>query len=221
MISKLNLAKTIFVLPCSGRKNPNPSRHKGTAIDKFLPTDLAKELEKQRLHNAIKVQLDGEENTAMAVDRYDGLLYRIARTAIRSLMDKKAHVLILSGGYGLVTATEAISMYNHVFTASMWKDKIVERCLASYAKKVKATTLIAIMSVSTGYAKVMRRTTWPANITKASLITPESAGQKGMMVKGPKAQGQAILQIAKHQSLAKTWRSTDGLAMQIENLMSK
>ncbi|MGV0005442.1 MAG: hypothetical protein ACNYPG_02245, partial [Candidatus Porifericomitaceae bacterium WSBS_2022_MAG_OTU9] len=141
MISKLSLAKTIFVLPCSGRKDNNPTRHKGTAIGEFLPDSLHKELARQRKRNATRVQLGKKENTAMAVDRYDGLLYRIARTAIRSLMDKKAHVLILSGGYGLVTATEAISMYNHKFTASMWKHKIVERCLASYAKKAKATTL--------------------------------------------------------------------------------
>ena len=124
-----------------------------------------------------------------------------------------ATVLILSGGYGIVLATDPIGMYNSKFKTSMWHDRIVERCLTAYAETSGITTVVGVMSASSGYASAFRRTVWPSSLTQVLLVTPERS--TGAMVKSPRAQGQALVEIASSGGLVEGWRSSDGLPMEV------
>jgi len=214
-IPKLRLEQTMFVLPCSERKAPSAGIRRGPSVTRFLPRNLARELMAQRTRNAEKTGID-ESTLEPAIDRYDGTLYQTGRSAIGKLMEKGAHLLIFSGGYVVVLATEPIGMYDSRFRPSMWHDRIVERCLAAYAEEAAVTTVIGIMSGSTGYADVFRRTEWPSILSQVLLVTPERG--TGAMVKAPRAQGEALVAIASSEELVDGWRSTDGLVMEVTTL---
>ena len=70
-------------------------------------------------------------------------------------------------------------------------------------------------SASTNYAAVFRRTGWPDDVD-AFLLSPESV--PGAMVKAPRAQGEALAEIAATGSLGAEWRSSDGLKMEVTRL---
>lgn len=161
-----------------------------------------------------------ESTLARAIDRYDGTLYQVARSAIDELIRKGANVLILSGGYGIVLATEPIGMYDSEFRISMWPKRIVERCLATYAEKVALTKVVGVMSISTGYASVFRSTEWPSHLSQVLLVSPERRTD-GAMLKAPRAQGEALVTIARSGELTKEWRSSDGLAMEVEQVETR
>ncbi|MEZ5560330.1 MAG: hypothetical protein R3E86_17515 [Pseudomonadales bacterium] len=211
-VPQLSLSRTMFVLPCSGQKSRSASTSQGPSLVDFLSRELARELMTQRARNAERACVD-ESTLARAIDRYDGTLYEIARFAIDELIAKGAHVLVLSGGYGVVLATEPIGMYEARFRNSMWPDRVVERCLAEYASKTGITTVVGILSGSTGYAQAFRRTRWPSTLSQVLLVTPQRG--TGAMVKAPRAQGEALVSIAASGKLGERWRSTDDLAMEI------
>ena len=213
-IPLLPLPQTMFVLPCSGDKDKSSSAttsHGGSVTDS-LPQEIARELLRQRARNRETSGID-ESNLTRAIDRYNGPLYQIARRAITKLIREGARVLIVSGGYGVVLPTEPIGDYNSEFKLSMWQD-IVQRCLAAYAEEMPITTVVGVMSQTTDYAKAFRKTEWPSNLSQVLLGTPEPV--PGAMKKAPKAQGEALVEIARSGELVKGWRSSDGLAMQVE-----
>ena len=215
-IPRLSLSQTMFVLPCSGKKSSSVTTPHGSSIIDTLPPDIAQDLSDQRTRNEVKARID-ETTMASAIDRYNGMLYRTARRAMAHLMREGAHVVIMSGGYGIVVATEWIGMYDSEFKHSMWTDRIVERCLTGYTEKVAITTVLGVMSASSGYADVFRRTEWPLKVSQVLLATPECVNN-GAQVKVPRAQGEALVAIAHVGELVKGWRSSDGLAMQVELL---
>lgn len=214
-ILKLALERTMIVLPCSGRKAPSAQIRKGQSITSLIPRDLAGELIAQRAQNVATACID-ESTVEAALNRYDGTLYQIGRSAIADLLRKGAQVLILSGGYGVVLAKEPIGMYDSKYRTSAWRDRIVERCLAAYARQAAVTTVVGIMSGSSAYAVAFRRTEWPTTISRILLVTPER--RLGAMVKAPRAQGEALVAIADSGKLGDGWRSSDGLAMEITNI---
>ena len=213
-IPRLSLSQTMFVLPCSGKKSSSVTTSRGSSIIDNLPPDIAQDLSDQRTRNEAKAKID-ETTTARAIDRYNGMLYRTARPAMAHLMREGAHVVILSGGYGIVVATEWIGMYDSEFKKSMWTDRIVERCLTGYTEKVAITTVLGVMSASSGYADVFRSTEWPLKVSQVLLATPERVND-GAQVKAPRAQGEALKDIAHTGKLVNGWRSSDGLAMEIK-----
>src|SRR6266545_6800810 len=48
-----------------------------------------------------------------------------------------SHIAILSAGYGLVSATEPIGMYNETLKTSWWPHRILERCLLAYCSALR------------------------------------------------------------------------------------
>lgn len=214
-VPKISPSETMIVLPCSGRKSLSASSSQGISIVDHLPSAVAHDLITQRARNAGPACLD-QSTLARAIDRYDGTLYKIARTAIDKLIAEGAHVMVLSGGYGIVLANESIGMYEAKFQGSMWPHGVVERCLAEYASQTGITTAIGILSGTTGYARVFRRTRWPSTLSSALLVTPQRS--TGAMVKAPKAQGELLVSLALEGKIDERWRSSDGLAIEVSQI---
>ena len=204
----------LVVTACSKAKRPagvEALEHR-TILD-ALPGDLARELREARARNATAVGLN-ETRLMPAVDRYSGYLYEQGRGAIRRLLSRQCEVLILSGGYGIVRAEEAIGLYDCRFDPSMWGGRLVERCLRAIASETPAREVIGVLSGSSTYAAAFRGTNWPAG-WRVSLVTPERA--PGAQVRAPRAQGEALRALA-IGGIPSGWTSSDGLGVEVEDL---
>jgi len=179
----------------------------------LLPSDLAHELRDVRARNAAAVGLN-ETRLMPAVDRYSGFLYEQGRAAIRSLLGQQCEVLILSGGYGIVLAEEAIGMYDQRFDPSMWGRHLVERCLRAIACVTPTREVVGVLAGSSTYAAAFRGTDWPAG-RRVTLVTPERS--LGAQVRAPRAQGEALRALAMG-GIPPGWRSSDGLSVEVEDL---
>jgi len=211
-LSALRFADCLFVLACSGTKRRGNARPMGKSVLNALPEPLNKELTDRRRRNAAAAGVD-ESTLLAAIERYDGTLYKSARSAAMALVDRGARVLIISGGYGLVQPNESIGMYEQVFRPAMWPNRLIERCLAGFAEANEVTQVIGVLSATTGYSTVFRRTRWPQRVEDVILASPQSA--PGAMVKAPRAQGEWITAIAENGRLPESWTSSDGLQMEI------
>lgn len=207
-------ADTLLVVPCSGSKRPGSGTRGGTSILDVLPRPLAAELAEHRRRNATTASID-ESTLLPAAERYSGTLYKSAGAAIRRLEARGTRVAIISGGYGLVLAGEPIGMYEQVFRPAMWPNRIIERCLGALAETSQVRTIVGVLSSTTGYATVFRRTRWPTG-TRVLLASPEPA--PGAMVKAPRAQGEWLATIAETGQVPENWTSSDGLHMEIRQL---
>jgi len=80
-------------------------------------------------------------------------------------------VAIISGGYGIVRASEPIGWYDKVLRLADWPAGVLESALISEAHRVRAETVVAFASATTGYAHVLRRTHWRDGGITARLAT--------------------------------------------------
>jgi hypothetical protein len=152
------------------------------------------------------------ERTLMpAYLRYSGELYRHGSASIGRAVAAGQRVLIISGGYGLLLADEPISIYDRRFALSDWPAGLLERCILDYARRVGIQIVIAVMSRTTDYAKLVRRVGWRGSGLTARLLSPVAQGG-GAMVKVPRAQGQAVAVLI-DRGLPKAWRSSDSLSL--------
>lgn len=212
----LQLSKeTLLILPCSGKKRPGTMSVNGKSILTTLDPALASALTAAR--EALREIAAVDEKTRMpAYLRYSGQLYKHGSRAIGNAMAAGYKVLIVSGGYGVVLADEPIGMYEKRFVLSDWPRGILEGCLLHYARRVAVRSVIAVMSSTTDYAKVIRRVPWKSAGISAALVSPVAHGGVAM-VKVPRAQGQAITDLVT-SGLNQGWQSSDSLTLEIENL---
>ena len=216
-MARLSISTTLFVLPCSGAKRsggPRMTAH-GTSVLRSLPCGLAAELRTRRSKNAPQAKLD-ESALLPAGERYTGTLYQAAGDALDVLAGSGADILIISGGYGVARPAEPIGWYDQEFRNTMWPNCLVARCLAAYADAIGATTVIALLSATTQYARVFRSARWPDRVEHVLHFWPEPTA--GAMVKAPRAQGEALKAFSRNQPLHPGWTSSDGLGMQITRL---
>ncbi len=216
-IPDLLISTTLFILPCSGAKQRGgrPDSADGTSVIDSLPRDLAAELRARRSENAQQSKLD-ESALLPAAERYTGTLYRTAGAALDILAKAGAGLLIISGGYGVVSPAEPIGWYDQEFRNSMWPNDVVTRCLAVYADMTGITTVIALLSATTSYARAFRSTCWPDTVECVLHVSPESV--PGAMVKAPRAQGDALKAFSRDHTLHPGWTSSDGVGVQITRL---
>lgn len=106
-------------------------------------------------------------------------------------------------------------MYEQVFRPAMWPNRIIERCLSALAENSGVRTVVGVLSASTGYATVFRRTRWPST-TEVLLASPETS--MGGMVKAPRAQGEWLAAVAASGRFGEAWTSSDGLRMEVSAL---
>lgn len=209
---ELRFVDSMIVVPCSGAKSRGNATPKSKSVVEALPRDLARELSDRRRLNAVSANVD-ESTLLPAAERYDGTFYTAGRSAIRNLADQGARVLMISGGYGLVLANESIGMYEQVFRPAMWPTRLIERCLGGFAEVNGVRQVIGVLSATTGYSTVFRRTRWPRQVDEVVLASPEST--TGAMVKAPRAQGQWLAAFASSGRIPTSWSSSDGLHMEI------
>ena len=212
----LVLSDTLVVIPCSGSKIQGGRLPKLTDASIFdaLPGGLAEELRAGRAKNAASASLD-EPALLPAAERNNGHLYRSAGAALDALVRSSAGVLIMSGGYGIVSAAEPIGWYEQVYRPSNWPDGLVGRCIAGYATAVNATTVVGMFSASTAYAKAFRTVQWPEAVQNVFLLSPQARARDGAQIKAPRALGEALTEISRHQRLSSSWTSSDGLPMEV------
>jgi hypothetical protein len=143
-------------------------------------------------------------------------LYEYCSNELGRAIGAGQHVLIVSGGYGLLLAGEPIGTYERRFALSDWPFGLIEECIIDYARHEGIRSVIAVMSNTTDYAKIIRRVKFRNYGFEAKLVSPVSVGG-GAMVKVPRAQGQAIASLIT-AGLHPTWRSSDSLDLEIRNL---
>ena len=208
---------TLFVFPCSGSKDQQQGlRLQGPSILDQLPPVLRERLADARIQIRARAHID-ETSLIPAWQRYNGSLYQASRDAIESALDRGVHMIIVSGGYGLVLAAEPIGYYEAVFKTSWWPARLLDEVLIEYLRQHKLRALCAIASASTGYARLLRRVNWHlAGLESAVLLTPEET--TGAMVKSPRAQGEALSRLL-HGEIDVDWTSSDGLRLKCSSLI--
>ncbi len=122
--------------------------------------------------------------------RYTGTFYQHANPALADAVTY-GHVLIISGGYGILRAEELIGWYDRQLNLTDWPRGVLESALIAEAHHHNLDTVVAFASATTGYAQLLHRVPWrPAGI-KARLVTV-SGVTAGAMVEVPRRLGQAF-----------------------------
>jgi len=210
-----DLRSTLMIIPCSGAKAEFPNMCvTGPTILATLPSELAKRLIEARRAAARWAGVD-ERTCVPAWQRYDGTLYRAVRGELtKSVAHGDAcHLMIVSGGYGVVLAQEPIGMYEAVFRKARWPDGLLEEVLVAYARVHGLRSVRAFVSMTTEYVKLIKSVDWGlAGIDDAWLLTPEAG--PGAMAKSPRAQGEALAAFLR-ADLNDSWRSSDDLRLEV------
>lgn len=145
--------------------------------------------------------------------RYTGTLYQSARLGFERAQDMCwfQHLLILSGGYGIVRAGDPIGTYNLAMEENNWPPGLLQEVIETYARRHKIRRVLAAVSETTGYARILRKVAWRrAGVSEALLFTPEAS--TGAMVKAPRAIGEALAAMMAG-GLDPSWKSSDRLQM--------
>ncbi len=213
----LDPMRTLMVIPCSGNKVPGGRSTSDVAVADSLPAEVAADLISARAQVAPKARLD-TSTLHPAWLRYAGTFYKAAYDTLLDAAQRGAHVLILSGGYGVVLPTEPIGTYNAALNRRWWPPGLLGRCLVAYAAHHRLTNMVGFLAGHTEYAMVVRAASWHTNgVSQAVLISPTLARRGGAMVVVPRAAGEAFSAFWRGD-LTADWVSTDGLRMHLEEL---
>jgi hypothetical protein len=148
--------------------------------------------------------------------RYSGWLYQSAGSKIQRAVKAGKHILIVSGGYGLLRAEEPIGHYDKKFALRDWPPDLLAKCILDYASNSAIRDVIAVMSASSPYARLMQRVPWKSARLSAKLVCPVNKGGPAQ-VKVPRAQGEAIAELLT-RGLNQNWRSSDNLKLRVSQL---
>jgi hypothetical protein len=182
-----------------------------------LPDSLAARLTDARRTMAIRARVD-EGRVMPAWQRYNGSFYDAACEAIEATVNSGASLQIISGGYGIVLASEAIGTYNARFTLGAWPANLLQHCLASFAQRHGLRNMVAFLSSSSDYAELIRSTAWQAaGMERAFLVSPRFDGVGSAQQRVPRATGEAFSAYWR-RDLHRDWASSSGLALGVEKL---
>jgi len=205
-------ATTLLVLPCSSRKVPGGDRSTGTAgVLESLSGGTRGRLQDARAANRQRAGLN-DAQLMRAYKRYAGTLYSIAGESIGRALHLGWSCVILSGGYGVVSADEEIGMYDARFEVSRWSPGLIGDVVTEYAIARGLSDVLAVVGRSTPYAEVLRRYRWSDQV-RLRLAAPTVRGG-GAMVKTPRAIGEAVRDVVSG-GLAPGWTSSDGVPINV------
>ena len=211
---RLDRRKTLIVIPCSGKKawhdrsvNPGPSIVDG------LPSSLASRLLAARRQLAPQIALD-ESVMVPAWQRYAGMLYQCGLPNTARTKAALKNIMIISGGYGLLLATEAIGTYEAVFKPGHWPAGLLSEVLLACIRKRQLESVVAFVSATTGYRGLLNQIRWEQadGLQSVYIVSPEST--TGAMVKAPRAQGEALSRFIA-ETLQPDFVSSDGLQLEV------
>jgi hypothetical protein len=144
---------TLFIFPCSGSKETQQHmRIQGPSILDELPPLLGQRLIEARRQVRARAHVD-ETSLIAAWQRYTGSLYQAGRDAIEAAIEAGIHMMIVSGGYGLVLAAEPIGYYKAVFKNSWWPDRVLDEVILEYLRRHRIRAVRAVASATTDYAR--------------------------------------------------------------------
>jgi hypothetical protein len=211
-----DLAGILLIIPCSKAKCLGGSIEvAGRSILDELPPDLARRLSAARAALASVSRLD-EAHLMPAWCRYTGRLYAAARDDLKAALGsgRLPHLLILSGGYGVVRATDPIGWYDRALSLRDWPSGLLGDVICHYAKLHGLSAVRAFAGSSTTYAKALRSAPWHSyGLTDVILKSPVG-GSTGTT---PPALGEAVAAML-GRSLSRSWRSSHGLAVHSQTL---
>jgi hypothetical protein len=214
-----SLRSTLIILPCSGAKAEDSGRtENGISILDTISPNLADRLRDARKSIASQAGIE-EKSLLPAWQRYSGSLYMAAHNTFAELFstNEENHILIISGGYGLLLANEPIGDYNAIFKAGQWPDGLLEDILINYVENNHLNSIRAFASSTTDYRKLIDKVPWTdIDLKDGWRISPEPV--RGAMKKTPRAQGEALSALLKG-NLHQDWASSDGLRLQYINLI--
>lgn len=170
----------MIILQCSGDKAEGGVPPHEPSLPVWPPDLLA-----ARKSVAPKAHMDAAA-VMPAWQRYIGTFYKNCRPSLAAAAAGSANIVIVSGGYGVVTATEPVGWYDKRFTLADWPPSCLERALLYRAAQTHAESVIAFASATTDYAKLIRKTPWTTLSKPVYLVTGKVSGG-GAMVKVPKA----------------------------------
>jgi hypothetical protein len=160
---------------------------RGDSILDLLSTDLGTRLVEARRNVAPRASLD-DRWLLPACRRYSGTLYKSAGDDIASAPPS----VVISGGYGLVLATEPIGMYERAFSMRDWPAGLLGDCLTELAEQLHLNKAVAFCATTTAYGQLVRSTPWRRHRIDALLVTVEVQQRGGAQVLVPRALGRAL-----------------------------
>ena len=173
---------TLLVVPCTKRKRSPGSFASGPRIASCLPSNLAERLNHARAANRERACIN-EQTLVPAWQRYDGAFYRTARQALDKAVEERLHLLILSGGYGVLLAGEPIGCYDARLNPCWWPERVLEDVLAGYARHHRLKRLRAIIPAEDGYRpyrETVERVDWrAAGVDDAEILSPDDGSEGG------------------------------------------
>lgn len=166
VLSSVDRRDAMVVLGCSSEKVVGGQLPEGAATDSW-----PRELLDARARILPRSNVDGRY-VLPAWRRYAGHFYRNAGDAVPEAI-ANGRVAILSGGYGIVRGDEPIAYYDRKLRLSDWPAGILEHALTGEAHRLKVTSVVAFVSATSDYAKLLRRTRWADDGIDALLVTIE------------------------------------------------
>lgn len=185
LLSDVDPRRALIVVPCSARKAAGGSP--GSSRPGLWPDALYEA--RRRVAGPAGVD---ESMLMPAWRRYVGQFYVSAGDALRDAVASGAHLVVLSGGYGLVRAEEPIGTYERVLRRSDWPAGLLGTLIVDEAARTKTQTIVAFAGASTDYARVLRQTSrHGTSVDRALLVTMRTA-QVGALLAVPRGLGQAF-----------------------------
>lgn len=172
---RLDPREVLIVLACSQRKRagggPSPSHRDARWPQALLDA-------RHRIRCSAHVN---ECQVLPAWQRYQGQFYRAAGVdAALAEASREGHVVIISGGYGLVRADELIGDYDRKLTLTDWVmpdgRNVLQEGLRAETQDCGATAVVAFVPSSTRYADVVRGARWATLKLPAYLVRAPHAG---------------------------------------------
>jgi hypothetical protein len=105
-----------------------------------------------------------------AGQRYTGIFYQHAEPGLSEAV-AGGHVVIISGGYGVVRAHELIGSYDKLLRLGDWPPGLLEKTLIGEARRTGAETAVAFAAFTSSYAQLLRQTPWREAGITAQLVT--------------------------------------------------
>jgi hypothetical protein len=119
-LETVDLQSTLIVLTCCSTKLSGGESNSESGPQTW-PVKLLDARAHVRLISKIK-----SERMMPAWQRYNGFFYQPAASALKDAVSNGAHIVMISGGYGVVRAEEIICDYEKELSRSDWPDHVLE-----------------------------------------------------------------------------------------------
>jgi hypothetical protein len=174
----------MLIITCSASKRPGGQAPSGEDANQWAP-ELRKA--RARVLSSSALEITG---VLPAWQRYTGTFYQHANPALADAV-AHGHVLIISGGYGILRAEELIGWYDRQLHLADWPRGMLESTLTGETHRRGLDTVVAFASATTSYAQLLHRVPWREAGITARLITVTGV-TSGAMVEVPRRLGQAF-----------------------------